>query len=531
MTVNNSGAVETERFRTLGEVTRAHAVDRPDAVATKFEGRATTYSMFDAHANKVSRALQSSGVKKDERIGYLAKNSDYFFEILFGGAKVGAVTLPIGWRLAPAEVAHILNDGDVSLLFVGPEFGQLAADAIKESGRPVRIVELEGEGSEGFIAWRDAESADDLNEEIGGSDTVLQLYTSGTTGRPKGVVLTNTNLLELWGKAGDAGLEWNQWSDDDVCLVAMPLAHIGGTGWGLIGLVNGTSLIILREFDPQTVLSLMEPERISKLFLVPAALNFLIQMPGARDIDYSHLKIIFYGASPIPVDLLRACMDVFGCGFCQQYGMTEACGTIVYLPPEDHDPEGNRRMRSAGLPMPGVELKIVDHDGNSLPAEEVGEVALRSPSVMRGYWNNEAATKDTINSDGWLLTGDAGYLDADGYLYIHDRVKDMIISGAENIYPAEVESAMYGHPDIADVAIIGVPDDKWGEAVKAVVVLKPDAVSSAESLLEFTRTRIAAFKVPKSVDFVAELPRNASGKVLKRALREPYWEGMERAVN
>lgn len=529
--MNNPNAELTTAHATLGDVVRAHALDRPHSVATKFEGRATTFATFDAQTNKVSRALQSSGVKKDERIGYLAKNSDSYFELLFGAAKLGVVTLPIGWRLAAAEIAHILKDGEVSLLFVGPEFEQLAQDAIIESGRSIRVIELEGNSEEGFPAWRDAESAVDLNVDIDPSDTVLQLYTSGTTGRPKGVMLTNTNLLDLWANVEEAGLEWNQWSDDDVCLVAMPIAHIGGTGWGLIGLVNGASLIILREFDPQTVLSLMEPERITKLFLVPAALNFMIQMPGARDIDYSHLKLIFYGASPIPLDLLRGCIDVFGCDFCQQYGMTETCGTIVYLPPEDHRSEGNRRMRSAGLPMPGVELKIVDDNGKRLPTDEVGEVAIRSVSNMKGYWNNDAATKDTINGDGWLFTGDAGYLDEDGYLYIHDRVKDMIISGAENIYPAEVESAMFGHPDIVDVAIFGVPDERWGEAVKAVVVLKPGAKTSAEDILEFTRTRIATFKVPKSVDFIAELPRNATGKVLKRALREPYWAGKDRAVN
>ncbi|MEO1658434.1 MAG: fatty acid--CoA ligase [Pseudomonadota bacterium] len=529
--MNDVSALPEETFRTLGDVVRTHGANRPDAVMSKFEGRTTTYGSFDKYTNQVAHAFLASGVKKDERIGYLAKNSDEYFEILFGAAKMGAVTLPIGWRLAPAEIAHILNDGEVSILFVGPEFGDLAAGAIKECGRAIRVIEIESSSPEGFAAWRDAQGTGDPAVAIDPSDTALQLYTSGTTGRPKGVMLTNSNLLALWGSVGSAGLEWNTWSDDDVSLVAMPVAHIGGTGWGIVGILNGITLVILREFDPSTVLSLMEPERISKLFLVPAALNFLIQMPGARDIDYSSLKLIFYGASPIPVDLLRQCMDVFSCGFCQQYGMTETCGTIVYLPPEDHDPEGNRRMRSAGLPMPGVELSIIDREGNALPAEEVGEVAVRSPSVMRGYWKNEKATGETIGGDGWLLTGDAGYLDADGYLYIHDRVKDMIISGAENIYPAEVESAMYGHPDIADVAIIGVPDERWGEAVKAVVVLKPGTDTSSESILDFTRTRIAAFKVPKSVDFVKELPRNASGKVLKRNLREPYWEGRDRAVN
>ncbi|MEM6914263.1 MAG: fatty acid--CoA ligase [Pseudomonadota bacterium] len=516
---------------TLGGIARNHAHLRPDRVAAKFEGRTTTYSQFDKHTNKVAHALLASGVQKGHRVGFLAKNSDYYFEVLFGGAKMGAVTLPIGWRLAPAEIAHILEDGQVSLLFVGVEFGDLVKEAVKECGHPVHIIALEGASNEGFVDWRDAQSTEDPDIEISQSDTVLQLYTSGTTGRPKGVMLTNNNLLELWSTSRDAGLEWNQWSDEDVALVAMPIAHIGGTGWGIVGLLNGVGLVIVREFDPTTVLGLMEKERVTKLFLVPAALNFLIQTPGAQDVDFSRLKIIFYGASPIPVDLLRQCMEVFGCGFCQQYGMTEACGTIVYLPPEDHDPQGNQRMRSAGLPMPGVELKIIGGDGQSLAPNEVGEVVLRSPSIMRGYWNNDRATKETIDDDGWLRTGDAGYLDTDGYLYIHDRVKDMIISGAENIYPAEVESAMFGHPDIADVAIIGVPDDKWGEAVKAVVVLTPGAEANVDAILDFTRARIAAFKVPKSVDFLQELPRNASGKVLKRTLREPYWAGKDRAVN
>lgn len=518
-------------LQTLGDIARVHARLRPDTMALKFEGRTTTYGVLDAHTNRVAQALLADGTKKADRIGYLAKNSDRFFEILLGAAKIGAVTLPIGWRLAAAEIAYLLENGEVSILFVGKEFGDLAREAIAISGRQVRVIDLESELPDGYAAWRDSRDASDPAIAITAADTALQLYTSGTTGRPKGVMLTNSNLLETWIRAGQAGIDCYGWAPDDVCLVAMPLAHIGGTGWGVVGLLNGAGLVILREFDPPTVLGLIEPERITKLFMVPAALNFLIQMPGARDIEYSRLKLIFYGASPIPLDLLRQCMAVFGCGFCQQYGMTEACGTIVYLPPDDHDPDGNRRMKSAGRAMPGIELKIIDKDGNTLPPEAVGEIATRSTSNMAGYWKSAAATRETLDADGWLRTGDAGYLDADGYLYIHDRVKDMIISGAENIYPAEVEDAIFGHPAVADVAVIGVPDDRWGEAVKAVVVLKAGAEAGEADLLRHARERIAAFKVPKSVDFVDVLPRNASGKVLKRALRDPYWAGKERNVN
>jgi long-chain acyl-CoA synthetase len=244
------------------------------------------------------------------------------------------------------------------------------------------------------------------------------------------------------------------------------------------------------------------------------------------------MRLILYGASPMPVALLRECMEVFGCQFCQQYGMTETTGTIVYLPPQDHDPAGNKRMLSAGLPLPGVEIRIVDADGNVLGPNQTGEIATRSVANMRGYWRNESATASTVTDAGWLRTGDAGYLDEDGYLYIQDRIKDMICSGAENIYPAEVENAIHGHPAVAEVAVIGVPDETWGEAVKAIVVPRPGAAPDAGDIIAYARERIAHYKAPKSVDIRVEpLPRSASGKVLRRELREPYWRGRERRVN
>jgi long-chain acyl-CoA synthetase len=278
-------------------------------------------------------------------------------------------------------------------------------------------------------------------------------------------------------------------------------------------------------------LDFIAKDRISKIFLVPAAIQIVLRDPRARQTDYSRMKHVGYGASPIPLDLLREAVEVFGCGFAQMYGMTETTGTIVALPPEDHDLNGNQRMRSAGKPLPGVEIAVLDEAGNKLPPGQVGEIATRSPWNMAGYWNLPEATAKTIDKDGWLRTGDAGYLDEDGYVYIHDRVKDMIITGAENVYPAEVESAIYGHPDVADVAVIGVPDEKWGEAVKAIVVPKPGKSPDPQDIIAFARTRVAAYKAPKSVDFIEALPRNASGKILRRELREPFWAGKERRVN
>jgi long-chain acyl-CoA synthetase len=344
-------------------------------------------------------------------------------------------------------------------------------------------------------------------------------------------MLTHANLLSGRRATAQISMDWNDWTPGDVSLVAMPVAHIGGTGWGLLGLTNGAKNVVAREFDPFKVLGYIENDRISKLFMVPAALHIVIKQPRARDVDYSRLKYILYGASPIALELLRECIDVFGCGFCQQYGMTETTGTIVYLPPEDHDPAGNQRMRGAGKALPGVELKIVDPDGRTLPPNATGQVATRSSSNMAGYWGMEGATAETIDSDGWLLTGDAGYLDEDGYLYLQDRIKDVIISGGENIYPTEVENAIFGHPDVGDVAVIGVPDEQWGESVKAIVVAKPGVTPDAASIIRHARERIAAFKAPKSVDFIDMLPRNASGKVLRRQLREPFWQGRSRGVN
>jgi acyl-CoA synthetase (AMP-forming)/AMP-acid ligase II len=495
---------------TLADIPRHHATVRPGAVALEFEGRVTTYADLDRHTNQVANALTAAGLSKGDRVAYLGKNSDHFFEILFGAAKAGVVLAPVGWRLAAPEAAYIQAEI--------PGLAVVALEPVSEAW-PV------------YEVWRDAVPGTDPEVAIDENDVAFQLYTSGTTGHPKGALLRHRNLRAGWREADKAGLDWNTWTADDISLVALPLSHIGGAGWGIVGLVYGAHGVVVREFDPGAVPALIQDKRISKLFMVPPALQMMLRHPGVRDVDYGCLRHILYGATPIPLDLLRECMEVFGCGFVQLYGMTETCGAIVYLPPEDHDAAGNQRMLSAGLPMPGVEIRIIDEAGEALPIGAVGEVATRSASNMAGYWNMADATAQTISTDGWLRTGDAGYIDGDGYLFLHDRVKDMIITGGENVYPAEVENAIYGHPDVAEVAVIGIPDVRWGEAVKAVVATKPGCNPTAEDIIAFARTRIAGFKVPKSVDFIAALPRNTTGKVLRRELREPYWAGRTRRVN
>ena len=329
----------------------------------------------------------------------------------------------------------------------------------------------------------------------------------------------------------DALQDWQRSEPNETSLLAMPCFHVSGTGYGIGIMAAGTHAVVVREYDPSMALDFLERYGITKIFMVPAAIQIMLNHPRVNQVDFSRLKYITYGASPIPLDLMKRSIEVFGCGFVQMYGMTETSGTIVALNPEDHDPNGNERMRSVGKPLAGVEIKVVDEGGNPVPPRQVGEIATRSRKNMKGYWNMPEATTATIDAEGWLRTGDAGYLDEDGYLYIHDRVKDMIISGGENVYPAEVENAIYGHPLIADVAVIGVPDEKWGEAVKACVVLKDGAQLSEAEIIAHARQNIAGYKCPKSVDFIPALPRNPSGKILRRELRAPYWVGKDRAVN
>ena len=516
---------------TLGDLARLQSSLRSEAEALLFEGRSTTYGDFNRHANRVANGLRTTGVRRGGRVGYLGKNSDLFFQVVFGCAKAGVVLVGVNWRLTAPEVAYILNDAGVEVLFVAREFWELAS-TVRPAVPTLRALVSVDEGHPewpDFQHWRDQHPEADPHVPVATEDVAVQMYTSGTTGHPKGVLLAHRSFFAMLRTPRNDDMEFERWTEHDVSLVAMPNYHIGGVGWGIAGLRAGARSIVLKEFDAAQVLAAIQQHHISKLFLVPTAMRLVLEQPQARQTNYDSLRFISYGASPIPLDLLREAIEVFQCGFVQLYGMTETTGGATYLPPQDHDVRGNERMRSAGKPFPGVSIKILDVDGSILPPRVMGEICIRSPANMVGYWNLPDVTARTL-VDGWVHTGDAGYLDEDGYVYVLDRARDLILSGGENISPAEVESAIFGHPAVADVAVIGVPDERWGEAVKAMVVLKPGESTTAEDIIAFARQRIAGYKLPKSVDFIGELPRNPSGKVLKRVLRKPYWEGRDRKI-
>ena len=516
---------------TLVEIARRQAQWRGSSPALVCDERVTTFAQLDRRSNQVANGLTALGVAPGDHVAYLGKNSDRYFEALFGAAKAGAIMTPINWRLANTEIEYVLGDSQARLLFVQAEFAERAR-AISARLDAVRtLIVVDGDGEIVFDAWRDSQPDDDRAGAVSPDQVAMQLYTSGTTGKPKGAMLTHENLLGLRRRDGEAPHGWNVWTPDEVGLLAMPTFHIGGSGFGIRTLYEGAKAVIVAEFDPNDVLDLIETYRISRMFMVPSAMQIVLRHPRTPQVDFSCLKFIQYGASPIPLDLLRECMEVFGCGFVQMYGMTETAGTIAALPPQDHVPEGSPRMRSAGTALPGVEMVILDENGSPAPAGQVGEIAVRSAANMAGYWNLPEATAETLSADGWLRTGDAGYLDEEGYVYIQDRIKDMIISGGENVYPAEVENAIFSHPDVADVGVIGVPSQKWGEEVKAIVVLHPGRAPDAGEIVTWARERIAAYKAPKSVEFVQVLPRNASGKILRRELREPYWAGRASKVS
>lgn len=524
------------KFATLAGLSEHFAAATPDRTALVYGATRTSFAVFHDAVLRTVAALRGAGIVAGDRIGWLALNHPDYVVLMQACLRIGAVLVAINARLVAREIAFIVGDAGIKLLVTEAQFLDLVIEARVGSGiETVVLIDAALDGRPAFADWVADHAPDAMAHAVQPEDVAIQLYTSGTTGFPKGALITHRNLVGVIEKGSLTGEDWSGWDEDDVALVAMPLFHIGGTGWALHAMEAGATMVILARPDIADIIAAVEEERITKMFAVPAVLNMILDHPRGANADLTSLSELLYGASSIPLDVLRRSMAKFpNASFIQCYGATETTGTVVYLPPADHHPDGTPRMLGCGKPFPGNEIRIVGEDGEILPPLGVGEIAIRSVSVMAGYHNRPEATAAAITQiegvDGWYLSGDAGYLDADGYLYIYDRVKDMIVSGAENIYPAEVENALHEHPGVKDCAVIGVPDPRWGEAVKAIVVRAAGSSVGADELIGFARERIAGFKVPKSVDFIDELPRNASGKILKKELRRPFWPEGERQV-
>lgn len=516
---------------TVADILRVHGRGRSDQDALILGDRRLRWGELLDRAERVANGLGAHGVRAQDRVAFLDKNGIEHFELFFGAAFLNAVSVDVNWRLAPSEVAYIVEDAQARVLVVGAEFVSVLDEIADELSPDLLVLVIGGHERFGdWDTWVASHEPVDPAARSEARDVTMQLYSSGTTGRPKGVMLTNANFFALLPAA--RGL-WGL-AETSRNLIAMPLFHIGGGGWALAGMYEGCVSVVLRDLDPAGVIELISRERITHAFLVPAVMQFMLAVPAAQSADLSSLSVVVYGASPISEAVLAESVAVFGCDLWQAYGLTETTGAVVNLPPADHDPDGphRHRLRSCGVAGPGVEIRIADPDtGAEVEVGEVGEIWLRSAQVMAGYWHLDDETARVITVDGWFRSGDAGYLDGDGYLYIHDRVKDMIVSGGENVYPAEVENALMAHPEVVDVAVIGVPHERWGETPKALVVRRPGAQVSPEALIEHCRARLARFKCPTSVDWVESLPRNPSGKVLKKDLRAPFWKGRDRSVN
>lgn len=511
----------TSTINTLAEIPRRHAADQPNATALIFRNHRVTYRELDNRSNQVANAIKNEGLLPQTNVAILDRNADTFFYVLFGATKASMCLVTVNFRLTSSEVAYILEDSESEILFVSREFLHIAKACQIKLPRLKKIIVLDGEESDAndvnFLSWVSVQpEREPLDLSPSSHDRAVQMYTSGTTGHPKGVMLSHHAMI----RAAQEGLSvWPVMHEPGASVLAtMPLFHIAAANLCLACLYVGGRAEILNSAIPEEVVRQLASSRIRIVPLPPALIHAIIRLPDIQNYDLSYLDTLLIAGSGIAVELLKDAQEVLGCGFALSYGMTECCGGITYLSPKDCVYDAGKLLASAGKPFGENQVRIVDSERRNLPIGEIGEIACRCDRLMLGYWNRPEATEEVIDEE-WYFTGDAGYMDEEGYLYVVDRIKDMVISGGENIYPVEVENELMKHPAVSDAAVVGIPDEKWGEILLAYVILEPGEIVTGNSLEQFLRTSLAGFKVPRCYEFVDEFPRNATGKVLKRELR------------
>jgi acyl-CoA synthetase (AMP-forming)/AMP-acid ligase II len=512
-------------IRTLGDYPAYWARHDATRVALKTLGRTVSFAELDRLSNRAAHFLLDQGAEPDRLIGYMGKNSIDFYLALFGCAHTGAGLVVLNWRLAAPELADQIADSQTHLVIVEREFEPLWAAATALMAAPPRAIWIDENGT--FEALTADQPDTRPSVAVSEDDTAFQLYTSGTTGRPKGVMLAHrgTNMMRL-----SEHLEPTyHWERDDSFINALPNFHLLHLGITLQCLYNGVSITIVKQFDPALVLRALSTLHPTLLTLTPTMLQMLLDHPDAANADFSSLRLTLYAGSPISLGLIKRAIATMPGKFMQFYGSTEAGGASSILRPDEHDLENEAKLQSCGRPLPLVEFKIIDADGNTVPNDEPGELLIRQPAITKGYWRQPETTAGVLD-DGWYRSGDIARRDSEGLYYIVDRAKDMIVSGGENIYSAEIENVLSTHPQVASVAVIGVPDPRWGEAVKAVVIASSSSDADADALIAYCRERLAGYKVPKSVDFVDAFPLVPSGKVSKKDLRARYWGDEGRSV-
>ena len=491
----------------------------PKKLALVHGPKQLTYAQFNQRANRLANALLGLGVRPGDNVAVLQYNYLETLETIFACFKAGCGAVPINFRLHPNECAFIIDHSQARAVVLSPEFKESVMDTRRDIPDVEHLITLKGASGE-LRDYEDllAAASPDLEDALIDPEQLAWLfYTSGTTGQPKGAMLTHRNLLAM---TMNFYADMSSLGPEDAILHGAPLSHGSGL-YGLPNIAKGALNVILanKTFDPDLVFQAIERHRITNMFAAPTMVKRLADSPAADKYDHTSLRCLNYGGSPMYVEDLKKAMKTLGPCLVQLYGQGESPMTITYLPKRDHKIEGSaeemRRLASAGIARTDVEVAVVDQEDRPLPAGQVGEIVTRSDLVMKGYWRNPRATAETLRN-GWLHTGDVGALDEKGYLFIMDRSKDMIISGGENIYPREVEEVLLRHPAVLEAAVIGVPDPHWGEALKAIVALAPGQAAGGEELIAFCKDHIASYKKPKSVDFVKELPKNNYGKILKK---------------